>query len=82
MNTSDTYTLCLFGSRASSGGDLTIEFSVNGGAWLSLETKNNINVLAEVPSLSPNDQGELVIDARIGNANGYGFLGAIELVED
>ncbi|WOO43260.1 alpha/beta hydrolase-fold protein [Rubellicoccus peritrichatus] len=82
LDSADTYTIYLFGSRAF-GGDKTVEFSLDGGlTWIDLNCSNNVDTVIEFPNQSPDAQGEFVIDVQADDGSGFGYLGAIELIKN
>lgn len=86
LDTNKTYEFCFFGSRSGVSDNRETKYTVSGDneETVNLQTANNSSETACTNEISPDPQGNIVIDVTAGNNNnnnyGFFYLNAMRIV--
>jgi len=75
LNTSQGYNFVFFASR-DGGGDRTTDYTIN-GTTVSLNASYNTQNTVQINNVSPNANGEVIIDITLGETAIFGYIGAL-----
>ncbi|MEQ9660565.1 fibronectin type III domain-containing protein [Fulvivirga sp.] len=80
LNEEMVYSVKIFGSRVSTSGDRTGSYQIN-GLTQTLDGENNATEFIVFEDLTPDPNGEIILDFGLATGSSFGYINVIELIE-